>query len=88
MKDSDAGDRMEFRVADNGRGMDEESVLRIFDPYYTTRPTGTGLGLSIVHRIVENLNGQIRVDSQKGKGTCFTIILPVDRPEPGKGVSL
>lgn len=88
VKDSADGDRMEFRVTDNGRGMDEESVLRIFDPYYTTRPTGTGLGLSIVHRIIENLNGQIRVDSQKGKGTCFTIILPVDRPEPGRGASL
>jgi two-component system sensor histidine kinase HydH len=68
---------IEIHVRDNGMGIDEEAIDLIFDPYFTTRATGTGLGLSIVHRIVENLNGRIRVESTKGSGTCFIINLPV-----------
>jgi two-component system sensor histidine kinase HydH len=70
-------DRIEIRVKDNGSGMDKDTLDLIFDPYFTTRPTGTGLGLSIVHRIVENLEGNIRVESSKETGTCFIINLPV-----------
>ncbi|MBC2702962.1 ATP-binding protein [Desulfobacula sp.] len=69
--------RIEIRIMDNGIGIDKASLDLIFDPYFTTRPSGTGLGLSIVHRIIENLNGSIRVESKKGKGTCFIINLPV-----------
>ncbi|NOX34369.1 MAG: histidine kinase, partial [Deltaproteobacteria bacterium] len=68
---------IEIRVKDNGIGIDEDSLDMIFDPYFTTRSTGTGLGLSIVHRIIENLEGDIRVESKKGFGTCFIINLPV-----------
>ena len=70
-------DRIEIRVKDNGLGMDRDTLDLIFDPYFTTRPTGTGLGLSIVHRIFENLEGNIRVESSKETGTCFIINLPV-----------
>jgi two-component system, NtrC family, sensor histidine kinase HydH len=73
----DLEDKLQIRVKDNGRGMDEASLDLIFDPYFTTRPRGTGLGLSIVHRIIENLGGSIRVESKKGEGTCFIINLPV-----------
>lgn len=69
--------QIEVRVMDNGPGIDEASLDLIFDPYFTTRPSGTGLGLSIVHRIIENLEGSIRVESTKGRGTCFIINLPV-----------
>ena len=69
--------RIEIRIMDNGMGIDEASLDLIFDPYFTTRPSGTGLGLSIVHRIIENLNGSIRVESTKDRGTCFIINLPV-----------
>ena len=69
--------RIEIRIMDNGMGIDEASLDLIFDPYFTTRPSGTGLGLAIVHRIIENLNGSIRVESSKGEGTCFIINLPV-----------
>ncbi|WP_299979740.1 ATP-binding protein [Desulfobacula sp.] len=69
--------RIEIRIMDNGIGIDKASLDLIFDPYFTTRPSGTGLGLSIVHRIIENLNGSIRVESTKGRGTCFIINLPV-----------
>lgn len=80
---SDTGKKgwLDIEVKDTGKGIDPEELDLIFDPYFTTRPTGTGLGLSIVHRIVENLGGSIRVDSEKGKGTCFTISLPLAREE-------
>jgi len=77
VEDFKGKDAMEIQVKDNGIGIPTEAKDLIFDPYFTTRPTGTGLGLSIVHRIIENLGGQIHVESSRGKGTCFTIILPV-----------
>jgi len=77
VKDTSQEDWIEIRVKDNGKGIDEEFLDQIFDPYFTSRPTGTGLGLSIVHRIIENLGGNIRVESKKGEGACFIINLPV-----------
>ena len=77
VKDGQKDGQIEIRVKDNGQGIDEESLDLIFDPYFTTRPTGTGLGLSIVHRIIENLEASIRVESKKNTGTCFIINLPV-----------
>ena len=77
VKDTAQKEWIEIQVKDNGVGIDEEFLDQIFDPYFTSRPTGTGLGLSIVHRIIENLDGSIRVESQKGAGTCFIIHLPV-----------
>jgi two-component system sensor histidine kinase HydH len=69
------GGDLEIRVIDDGCGMDEQVLPEIFDPYFTTRPDGTGLGLSIVHRLVETLGGEIRVESVKGHGTTFFIRL-------------
>jgi len=68
---------IEIRVQDTGCGIEAKDVESIFDPYFTTRPKGTGLGLSIVHRIVENLKGEIRVESEPGKGSCFILVLPL-----------
>jgi CheY-like chemotaxis protein/two-component sensor histidine kinase len=67
-----------LRVEDTGHGMSAETIERIFDPYYTTKPQGegTGMGLSLVQGIVRNLEGAIRVDSVPGKGTRFDIYLP------------
>jgi two-component system sensor histidine kinase HydH len=76
--DNKEEDRVEIRVTDNGCGIEAKDLEEIFDPYFTTRPEGTGLGLSIVHRIVENLGGEIRVESEAGKGTCFIVRLPGD----------
>ena len=73
---TDVGDELEIRVADDGCGIPAKDIEKIFDPYFTTRAKGTGLGLSIVHRIVENLNGEIRVESRSSKGTVFYITLP------------
>ncbi|HKL00319.1 MAG TPA: ATP-binding protein [Desulfotignum sp.] len=73
--DISPGQGLEIRVTDDGCGMDEAVLSDIFDPYFTTRPDGTGLGLSIVHRLVEKLGGQIRVQSVKDEGTTFFIRL-------------
>jgi signal transduction histidine kinase len=64
-------------VIDTGRGMDEATVSRIFDAYYSTKRGGTGLGLAISKRIVEEHGGQIHVTSEPGKGSDFTIVLPL-----------
>ncbi len=77
VKDTAQEGWIEIRVKDDGIGIGEELLDQIFDPYFTSRTTGTGLGLSIVYRIIEILGGSIRVESQKGEGTCFIISLPV-----------
>jgi CheY-like chemotaxis protein len=66
-------------IADNGPGMDDETRTRIFEPFYTTKPvgTGTGLGMAITYGIIQGHHGDITVDSRKGKGTTFTITLPL-----------
>ncbi|MCP4630407.1 MAG: response regulator [bacterium] len=73
------GRHLELRVEDGGHGMEPEVLERIFEPYYTTKEQGkgTGLGLSVIHGIIKNHGGDISVASQPGKGTAFTIYLPV-----------
>jgi len=65
-----------FTIADNGPGIDPANLSRIFDPFFTTKDEGTGLGLAIVHAIVDAHHGRIDVDSHRGTGTTFTILLP------------
>jgi len=61
------------QISDNGCGIPDNMVQSIFDPFFTTKPNGTGLGLSIVHRIVESHNSMLEVESEKDKGTIFTL---------------
>ena len=68
-------------IADNGCGIPEEDLQKIFEPFYTTKEVGkgTGQGLSVVHSvIVDKHNGEIEVDSQPGRGTTLTVLLPLE----------
>ena len=76
-----AESQLHFWVKDDGPGIPPNQIEKIFDPFYTTHQKGTGLGLAIVHKIAENHNGEIRVDSPpKGmaRGCCFSIIIPIN----------
>ena len=64
-------------IQDNGSGIPKDDLNRIFEPFYTTKKDGTGLGLSITYGIIRKLNGAIDVESEVGRGTKFTITLPV-----------
>ncbi|MBI4520590.1 MAG: HAMP domain-containing protein [Gemmatimonadetes bacterium] len=72
-------ENIEFRVADTGRGIPSAELPHIFKPFFTTRHTGTGLGLSITREIVERHGGRLDVESEVGKGSAFTVLLPVGR---------
>lgn len=75
-----AKDFIEIKFTDSGGGISEKDKRRIFDPFFTTKQQGTGLGLSISHGIIERHGGKIILDSALGKGTTFTIFLPVNNP--------
>ncbi|MFZ5759446.1 MAG: PAS domain-containing protein [Thermodesulfobacteriota bacterium] len=72
------GPFVELVVSDSGCGMDNQTLSRIFDPYFTTKPIGkgTGLGLAVVHGAVENCGGMITVESAPGKGSTFHVFFP------------
>ncbi|MBM3298323.1 MAG: hypothetical protein FJY83_12110, partial [Candidatus Aminicenantes bacterium] len=65
-------------IDDTGSGMPPEILDRIFDIYYSTKPSGTGLGLPIAKKIIEDHGGTLRVSSRPGRGTTVTVSLPLD----------
>jgi len=73
------GEYIILKIEDTGKGMDSSVSKRIFEPFFTTKPVGegTGLGLSVVHGIIKNLHGEILVESAPGKGSAFTVAIPV-----------
>jgi two-component system sensor histidine kinase PilS (NtrC family) len=78
----------EISVIDSGTGIGEEELEKIFDPFYTTKERGTGLGLSIVHSIVEGYGGKVTVQSRKGKGSVFSVYLPLAEASGNQSQSL
>lgn len=72
-------------ISDNGCGIPQENLSRIFDPFYTTKPVGkgTGLGLSLSYGIVKKHGGRIDVQSKVGIGTTFTVVLPINQSGQG-----
>jgi signal transduction histidine kinase/FixJ family two-component response regulator len=77
-------DKVSLTVSDTGVGIPEEHLTKVFDPFFTTREVGqgVGLGLSTCYAVVERFGGTVRVESQVGHGTTFTIELPVSEPRP------
>ena len=70
--------KMEIKVKDNGNGIPQKVLDKIFQPFFTTKPTGqgTGLGLSLSYDIVKAHGGELKVETKEGEGAEFTIILP------------
>ncbi|NJD90592.1 MAG: PAS domain-containing sensor histidine kinase, partial [Geobacter sp.] len=75
-------DQVAFKISDNGSGIAPEAIDRIWDPFFTTKKVGkgVGLGLALTYDIVKRHGGEILVESQPGKGACFTVMLPVWNP--------
>jgi signal transduction histidine kinase len=76
-----AGTEVWLRVRDNGPGMDERRLAKIFDPFYTSKAEGTGLGLAISKKLVAAHGGTIEAHSQPGAGTEFVLTLPREHAE-------
>jgi signal transduction histidine kinase len=70
--------KVEVKVKDNGNGIPKEVLDKIFQPFFTTKPSGegTGLGLSLSYDIIKAHGGELKVDTKEGEGTTFSIILP------------
>ncbi len=71
--------KVEIKISDNGNGIPPKLMDKIFQPFFTTKPTGqgTGLGLSLSYDIItKGHNGELKVDTRQGEGTTFTIIIP------------
>jgi signal transduction histidine kinase len=75
------GDRIEIRVKDNGNGIPKNIIDKIFQPFFTTKPTGsgTGLGLSLSYDIIKAHGGEIKVETKEGEGSTFSIELPLNQ---------
>ena len=73
-----AGDLIEVRIKDNGNGIPQNLLKKIFQPFFTTKPTGqgTGLGLSLAYDIVKVHGGELKVESKESEGAEFIIQLP------------
>jgi two-component system sensor histidine kinase HydH len=82
------GQSAQIQISDTGKGIPADRISRIFEPYQSSRPDGTGLGLATVKRIIEAHKGNITVVSEPGKGTAFTISLPLSAcGEPGRATT-
>jgi len=83
-----ADPRVRISIRDYGCGIPAEALLRIFDPYFTTKPGGRGLGLATAYAIIAKHGGSISVESKPGDGTVFTIDLPASRESPASQAPL
>ena len=84
MKTSNPDDSsIKLEIRDNGVGIDPEDIPHIFEPFFSAKEkaSGIGLGLAIVHGIVQSHNGKVEVESELGKGTTISIILPLSKDQ-------
>jgi len=73
-----AGESIKINITDTGKGMTEDALKNIFNPFFTTRSSGTGIGMAISLKIIEDHGGNINVESEYGKGTTMSISLPIN----------
>ncbi|MFH1371760.1 MAG: ATP-binding protein [Planctomycetota bacterium] len=78
------GNCAQIQISDTGKGIPADRLANIFQPYQSTRPDGSGLGLATIKKIIEAHRGTISVVSEQGKGTAFTISLPLASPEDNR----
>jgi signal transduction histidine kinase len=78
-KDDDKNMKLvKISFKDTGCGISKDAMDKVFNPFFTTKSEGTGLGLAIAHKIIENHNGTIEVESQEGKGSIFSVCIPIN----------
>lgn len=77
--EKEGAERIDVQVGDNGKGMTEEEINRIFQPFYSTKETGVGMGLTLVQKIALEHGGSVNVESKRGVGSLFTLSLPMRR---------
>ncbi|WP_188624721.1 ATP-binding protein [Caldalkalibacillus thermarum] len=70
-------DQAVIKITDTGKGMSKEQVKRLGTPYYSIKNKGTGLGTMVVYSIMKVMRGEVKVDSELGKGTTFTLMIPL-----------
>jgi len=75
------GNKYYIKISDNGCGMSQETVSKIFEPYYTTKSSGTGLGMTMIYKIIKEFSGDIQVSSEEGKGSQFIMAFPLHQDE-------
>ncbi len=81
LRTRNTGDNVDILITDTGSGMDEVTQNKIFEPYFTTKASGSGLGLTVVFKVMKEHGGDISVSSRSGKGTTFTLSLPVPKSQ-------
>lgn len=84
-KDADGRRVVRVHVTDTGPGISDETLAKIFSPYFTTRSGGSGLGLPTSKRLIEEHGGRIEVQSEVGRGSDFAVVLPAQPPEAAIG---
>lgn len=77
-----AASTIQIKIQDQGIGMTQEQIYRLGEPYFTTKDKGTGLGMMVSYSVIKSMDGTVHVSSVQGKGTCFSINLPIHQYEP------
>lgn len=70
---------MFISIQDEGYGIADENILNIVEPFFTTKKDGTGLGLMVTNQIIKDHNGELKIESEIGKGTKVNVILPISQ---------